>query len=42
MLGKLRIAGVPGAVAGTFGMNKMKITCLNCGYTYKPKKKTGV
>ena len=36
------VAGVPGAVAGTFGMNKMKITCLNCGYTYKPKKKTGV
>lgn len=36
------VAGVPGAVAGTFGMNKMKITCLNCGYTYKPKKRTGV
>lgn len=31
-----------GAVAGTFGMNKKKITCLNCGYTYKPKKRTGV
>lgn len=34
--------GLGGAVAGTYGMNKMKITCMNCGYTYKPGKKTRV
>lgn len=34
--------GLGGAVAGTYGMNKMKITCLNCGYKYKPGKKTRV
>ena len=28
-----------GAVAGTFGMNKMKLTCLNCGYRWKPGRK---
>jgi len=27
-----------GAVVGTAGMNKKKITCLNCGYTYRPGK----
>ena len=32
--------GLGGAVAGTYGMNRMKITCLNCGYKYKPGKKT--
>ena len=34
--------GLGGAVAGTYGMNKMKITCMNCGYTYKPGKKTRI
>lgn len=34
--------GLGGAVAGTYGMNNMKITCLNCGYKYKPGKKTRV
>ena len=28
-----------GAVAGTYGMNKMKLTCLNCGYRWKPGRK---
>ena len=27
-----------GPLAGTIGMNKLKITCLNCGYKYKPGK----
>lgn len=31
-----------GAVAGTYGMNKMKTTCMNCGYQYKPGKKTRI
>ena len=34
--------GLGGAVAGTYGMNRMKITCLNCGYKYKPGKRTRV
>ena len=34
--------GLGGAVAGTYGMNGMKITCLNCGYKYKPGKRTRV
>lgn len=34
--------GLGGAVAGTYGMNKMKITCLNCGYKYRPGKKSRV
>lgn len=27
-----------GPLAGTIGMNKLRITCLNCGYKYKPGK----
>lgn len=27
-----------GPLAGTIGMNKLKVTCLNCGYTFKPGK----
>lgn len=34
--------GLGGAVAGTYGMNKMTITCMNCGYKYKPGKKSRV
>lgn len=29
-----------GPLAGTFGMNKLRITCLNCGYQYRPGKKS--
>ena len=34
--------GLGGAVAGTYGMNKLKITCMNCGYRYKPGKKSRI
>lgn len=27
-----------GPLAGTIGMNKLRITCLNCGYKFKPGK----
>ncbi len=40
--GMLITNGLGGAVAGTYGMNKMKITCMNCGYQYKPGKKTRI
>ena len=40
--GMFLTGGVGGAVAGTYGMNKMKITCLNCGYEYTPGKKTKI
>lgn len=28
--------GVAGALAGTIGSNKVQLTCLNCGKTFKP------
>ena len=40
--GMFLTGGLGGAVAGTYGMNKMKITCLNCGYEYKPGRKTKI
>lgn len=40
--GMLITNGLGGAVAGTYGMNKMKITCMNCGYQYKPGKKARI
>lgn len=33
------VAGPVGLVGGTLGANKVMITCLNCGYKYKPGKK---
>ena len=31
--------GLGGAVFGAAGANKIKVTCLNCGYQFKPGKK---
>lgn len=31
--------GLGGAVFGAAGANKIKVTCLSCGYQYKPGKK---
>lgn len=30
------LVGPIGALAGTIGSNKIEITCLNCGHTFKP------
>ncbi|HCY40394.1 MAG TPA: hypothetical protein DHV48_03430 [Prolixibacteraceae bacterium] len=33
------LAGPLGIAAGTLGSNKVKITCLNCGYQFNPGEK---